>query len=292
MKPNTYNNYCKIYKNHIEKEFKEFRLKNISAVMVQKFINNKVNYSQSTIDLIYIITSNIFNYAVDLKYIKENPCRNIKKPKSQKKQIEKNKFLTIDQIKKVEFLLREKNDLRFYFFQAGLMTGAREGEILALTWDDIDFENKKISINKSATFIKGIRQVGTPKTKSSIRTISINNKLVNYLKELKHMHEEYKKEYKEYYCNNNIVFKYEYGKPYNAITVYNLSMYIERNTGIKFNFHMLRHTHASLLLENGANIKAIQERLGHSNFSTTLDIYSHVTDKLKKDTVDILDSIL
>lgn len=61
---------------------------------------------------------------------------------------------------------------------------------------------------------------------------------------------------------------------------------------IKFDFHSLRHTHATKLLESGANIKDIQKRLGHSKLSTTMDTYSHVTDKMENETVTILESII
>lgn len=98
--------------------------------------------------------------------------------------------------------------------------------------------------------------------------------------------------YGEHYINSDFVCTKENGKPVTTDTLKYLSRVVNYELHIKFNFHCLRHTHATMLLEAGANIKDIQKRLGHNKLSTTMDTYSHVTDKMSNTTVNILESVL
>lgn len=101
-----------------------------------------------------------------------------------------------------------------------------------------------------------------------------------------------KLKYGQWYNNSNFVCTKENGNPMNTNTIKILSRKINTELNINFNFHSLRHSHATMLLEAGANIKDIQKRLGHSTLSTTMDTYSHVTEKMENETVNLLESIL
>lgn len=177
--------------------------------------------------------------------------------------------------------------------QIAFHTGMRGGEVTALQWNDIDLDNKIIQvqhtlINKG----KGIFELGTPKTKSSNRTIVVGDTLINILKKHNLFQKENKLKYGEYYINSNFVCTKENGELITTDSLKYLSRVINYELGITFNFQSLRHTHATMLLEAGADIKDIQERLGHSKLATTMDTYSHVTNKMKNDTVNILENII
>ena len=101
-----------------------------------------------------------------------------------------------------------------------------------------------------------------------------------------------KLKYGLHYIDNNFVCTKESGELVTCDSLKYLSRIVNYELGINFNFHSLRHTHATMLLEGGANIKDIQQRLGHSKLSTTMDTYSHVTTKMKNDTVSILEKII
>ncbi|WP_218017309.1 tyrosine-type recombinase/integrase [Listeria newyorkensis] len=131
---------------------------------------------------------------------------------------------------------------------------------------------------------------GTPKTKGSIRTIKIGKTLIDILTTHKEQQEKNKKKYREYYTQNNFVCTMENGTLVTQNTMKYLSRVVNYDLGIKFNFHSLRHTHATMLIESGANTKGVQVRLGHSRHSTTVDTYSHVTPKMADDTVDIFEN--
>ena len=135
-------------------------------------------------------------------------------------------------------------------------------------------------------------EFSTPKTRNSIRIIDIGDTLVNILENHKKWQKNNKLEYGKYYKDNNFVCTKENGTFVTMTSLRYLSRIVNMDLQIKFNFHALRHTHATMLLENGANIKDIQARLGHTRLSTTMDVYSHVTDKMRNNTVSILENIL
>lgn len=147
---------------------------------------------------------------------------------------------------------------------------------------------EKILIGKG----KGVFEFGTPKTKSSRRIITIGSTLAAILKRQKTYQNENKLKYGQYYKKSDFVCTKENGENITTDTLKYLSRVVNYELGIDFNFHSLRHTHATMLLEAGANIKDIQKRLGHSRLATTMDTYSHVTEKMKLNTVDIFESLV
>ncbi|MEL7596843.1 MAG: site-specific integrase, partial [Clostridiaceae bacterium] len=181
----------------------------------------------------------------------------------------------------------------FYIpLQLAFNTGMRAAEVCGLTWDCIDFNNRTIKVEKIILRKEREWVFGTPKTKSSNRSILIGNTLVNILKHHKKRQIENKLKYGKHYTNNNFVCTKENGELVSTHSLKYLSRVVNYELGIKFNFHSLRHTHATMLLEAGANIKDIQHRLGHSNLATTMDTYSHVTNKLNQDSVDKFEAII
>ncbi|CAM2075856.1 MAG: Phage integrase family protein [uncultured Clostridium sp.] len=141
----------------------------------------------------------------------------------------------------------------------------RGREITALKWKNVDLENK---------------------------IISVKHTLVSILKRHKLYQKENKLKYGSYYTNSNFVCTKENGELVTTDSLKYLSRVVNYDLKISFNFHSLRHTHATMLIENGANIKTIQKRLGHSKLSTTMDTYAHVTDKMKTEVVNILENII
>jgi integrase len=195
----------------------------------------------------------------------------------------------------------------FYIpLQIAFNTGMRDSEVCGLTWDCIDLEEGKIKVEK--IILKKAMQwcFGTPKTTSSQREILIGKTLIDILKKHKKYQLENRLKYGEFYSNNLYKFE-EINKKYNSTdlvctkengelvstdSLKYLSRVVNYELGINFNFHSLRHTHATILLEADANIKDFQKRLGHSKLATTMDTYSHVTDKMNQDSVNIFEGVL
>lgn len=296
-KYNTQEYYKLLIKNHINPSIGNYKLRNIRPAILQELINSKYinGFSKTTITNILCVLSKGFKMAVyPYQFIKENPVQyvNLPKFKNTPKSNEKLKVLSHSEFKRIINRFPEKTS--FYIpLQIGYNTGMRIGEVCALTWDDIDLDNSTIEVKH--TLIgkgKGIFELGSPKTKSSYRVIKIGKTLCDILKRHKLNQKENKLFYGKYYKDSNFVCTKENGELVTTDTLKYLSRVVNYELGITYNFHSLRHTHATMLLEAGANIKDIQKRLGHSRLSTTMDIYSHVTESIEQNTVDIFESII
>lgn len=255
--------------------------KNIKRIDFQRFLNG-LNFSPSYIRKITAVIRSCIKYAMVDKII-SNDFTTLVNNKGNIKRKRKIEYLNLDEIKKlVDYCkVHRKEDEYCYLIILAIATGARVGELVALHWNDIDFENQKININKNFNFIT--RTDGLTKTQSSIRTIAVNSDTLSILKELKS-----KKTDRIFERNNKAYTKERIG----AHLYKNL-----KAIGInkKIVFHSLRHCHVALLHSIGIDWYAISKRLGHRNLTTTLNIYAYLIDeeKEKADTLikDKLNSI-
>ena len=182
-------------------------------------------------------------------------------------------------------------------------------------WDDIDFANNTLSVNRQVQMNENTKHwtFHNPKY-DSFRTIKLDTFTINLLKKEKELQEnsvnKYNNFYTHLYVNSNNEINTESGKEIKMITIRENGTYIQprimqhvgrvihgkdtENSPViskLWDFHSLRHTHATMLLEAGANPKEVQHRLGHKNIKVTLDIYSHLTEKMQEDAVDIINKI-
>ncbi len=293
LKYNTIENYRSVIKKHINPAIGKLKIKNLSPEICQKFINDKFRdgFSKQTLTIFHSILKSALNQAVHpYKLIRDNPMQYVKMPRYEAKKVTKNdlKILSVETIKKISNYLKEENS--FYIpFHIGLNTGMRVSEVTALTWDNVDLDQgiitvEKILINKDRSWV-----FGTPKTQSSYRDIKIGSTLINILKEHKSRQKLRMLRYGEFYTRSNFVCTKENGVNVTPASCKSSGRKLRDDLMIDFNFHSLRHTHATLLLESGAKPKDIQARLGHSRISITLDTYAHLTEKMKNETVDIFE---
>lgn len=262
----------------------------------QRFVDDvSAQYSKNYVDSIVASTNMIFKYAYEMRLIKTLPSEGIKRPKKkvsveelEDSEIHK-KFLEKDEL--FQFLEVAKNhhspQNSFEVFTTLAYTGMRAGELLALKWSDIDFENNTISITKTyynPNNNKKHYQILTPKTESSIGKISVDPHVIQLLKDYKvNVQDTWKN---ELYVDNNFVFTDVNGYP---LVIKKLSTWIQaimKKTDITnkhISTHSFRHTHCALLIEAGVHIKEIQERLRHKDINTTMNIYAKITNSYKKD---------
>lgn len=200
-------------------------------------------------------------------------------------------------------LLHQEEPLKHVLiFQLLITTGVRKGELTAIRWSDIDFEEKLLTVGNSYATIKNKDNDATRKTKrikkdtkndSSNRILPLDNQTLSLLQQWRSIQA---KELFQFGVNTNnsnqLVFTYVNGdgdvnQPLHADYANNIMKRLEKKHQLKhITIHGLRHTHATLLLESGANIKETQDRLGHKNSETTLNTYSHVTEKAQRNAVE------
>lgn len=289
VKPSTFENVKSKVEKMTEEHFDGLKLKKITVAYCQRVVielsKNYVLYNH------YLsVINRIFKYAVLMDILDSNPFDKVIKPKSRQTQ-RKGNFLTKEELK--EFLKLAQNTTLSYFFPlVHLMsyTGLRQGEALALKWSDIDFENKKITVNKTAVRIKERQTLQTPKTKNSKRVISIDSATLSILKSWKKDQIKiYFKNGKHFGGDENFIFTNQRGE---WVHIHNFIRYFKRFIADhklkQITPHGLRHTHASLLFSAGVEPKNISDRLGHSTVQITLDLYTHITEEQRTDTVDKL----
>ena len=322
-KYNTQTGYEMIIRNHIKPAFGIYKLKSLTPAILQEFINNKYLTGMSKHHLTNIITvvSGSLKYAVHpCKFIKETPMQYVKYPKYEHSKVEiDHKIITPNEFDRI--IERFPFGSTFYIsIMIGYYTGCRIGEVMSLTWNDIDLDKGTLDINKIIYKRKPNWYFGSTKTQSSVRNIKIGKSLVDALKKHKVWQMENRLKYGKHYMQQyeveeidektneklrriyslpvsmdimmrpiNMVCTKENGERITPDTFKYASKVIHYSLGILFNFHSLRHTHATTLIENNANIKDVQNRLGHANIETTLGTYTHSTAKSNEQSVDIFE---
>lgn len=295
LKYNTYENYRFTIKNHINGYLGKKKLTDLSPALLQNFINAefKKGYSKKTMTITHSVLKNALNMAVyPWGLIKQNPMLYVKIPKYEERPTTK-KDLKIISLEDFDHMLEITPEGHPFYIplNIGFYTGMRVGEVCGLTWDNVDFSNGTITVEKQMVKNDGAWVYGTPKTSSSNRTIFIGQTLLAILKKHKKQQLENRMKYGKLYIDSNAVCTKEYGELVTPSVVKWNTRRISNALSLSFNFHSLRHTHATLLLENGAKMKEISDRLGHSRISITMDTYSHVTDKMRNETVDIMENL-
>lgn len=291
VKESTLNKTTETFNNHILPLYGSLYMDKITVVFCQEAVNEWYKTLQKY-KAVSNYVSRIFEYAISIGIVEKNPVKKISMP-IKKVDVQEEKVLNFyDKEELAHFfncLKREDKPLQLALFRTLAFTGARKGEILALQWRDINFIDNTININKTVTLgLNNTLIIQTPKTKTSVRTISMDNQTMAILK-------SWKKTQKENYfklgfntlnptqlvfpsVKNTIMQPPKVGKYLDRIiNLYNLK---------RITTHGFRHTHCSILFEAGATIKEVQDRLGHSDVQTTMNIYAHVSKKAKENTAD------
>lgn len=304
LKYNTVKNYRNILKKYIIPKLGKYRVRALSPEMLQEFIDDIADnattkqgnpLAQHTVAIIFTVTKEALRRAVfPYRIIKDNPMAYVDMPKYEpqpKKTKQDLKIISLDQYRELLNYFPAADSFHMPLVIA-FNTGMRRGEICALTWDKIDLVNNTITVDSNMIqHGKGTYELASPKTKASYRTIDIGQTLVNELKEKRKSQMENQMRYGHLYDKSNFVCTEENGSPVLPNTIKYKARLVQDKLHMNFNFHSLRHTHATMLLEAGEKMKVVSERLGHSRISTTMDTYSHVTHKMRKNTVSLIEQI-
>jgi integrase len=313
--------YVGIINNHLKPAFGHYQLKNLQAGKIQEFVNNlkKRDFSKRHTENILSTLKNALNYAIEpLQFIKVNPAQFVKLPRFEKQAKQR---IVIEQENFEKIISRFPEGNKWHLpLMIGYHTGMRISEVFALTWDDIDLENAVIDVTKQTIRYKPddgkIKWcLGPTKTRAGARRFKIGSTLLELLKRENIRQKQNRLLYGEFYRkygtrefkdkNKEVLFEIIAGTgDINLVCVDHdggmittdsfkyCSRVIHHELKLDFDFHSLRHTHATILAESGANPKALQIRMGHDKIETTFKTYIHKTQIMEDESIELFERAL
>lgn len=293
---NTKNDYLSRINTHIIPMIGRYKLNELSNSIMQDFYNQLINEKKLkavSAKKVMDIINGCLKYAKKNKLIYDLPT-DIEKQKLEKPKIE---YWSQEEVN--FFLNYIKGTYLYTPIFIDVLTGLRIGELCGLRWCDVDLENGFITVNHQLIHDKRLKvlMLADLKTSSSHRTITIPKILIDYLKELKGQRNASKNDYvvldrKDFkYTPRSLSMNFtkkvsKFALPIDEVE--NKDNYMQLK---QISFHGLRHTHATILIANGENVKVVSERLGHTDIKMTLNTYTHVLENMKTETANLLDKI-
>jgi len=279
IKNATYVRYKGIIEQRLNPQFGDKEMNTITKREIQLYVSNLAEseserthsvLSGSSVRMVVAVLKLVFNYAYDYEIIDAIPTQRIRQPKPYRQDVYK--VFTRDEQIELEELVRASKDDANYGIILSMYTGMRLGEVCALNWDDIDFEEGLLHVTKTYSVVRKEKAKGrqwfyeliSPKTATSTRVIPLPPYILEDLKQMKE--------------RSNLPFVFnEKGEKrmHPKVMRWRLVNLLETNNKRVLSFHALRHTFATRAVENGMDVKTLSAILGHANASTTLNIYSH-----------------
>jgi len=283
VKPRTVDNYKGVVRSRIKPGLGAVKLDALTPHTIQSYYNglSKEGLAPKSVKNIHGIFHKALQQAVANGYIKINPADSCILPRAVRKELK-----PMDEDMITAFLKAVQGHQFEHLFTVTLFTGMREGEALGLLWECVDLTKGTITVDKQLQLIRGSRgQYQMVPTKNSKgRTISIAPFVVSTLKKVKHKQLENRLRFGEAWEDSGFVFTDDLGHHLSASTVYKSFKAVMVQIGSpETRFHDLRHSYAVASIKSGDDIKTVQENLGHATAAFTLDIYGHVTEKMKQE---------
>ena len=276
--------------------FENIYLKDLTTLDVQEWVNGLYGKSGSTnkdrnpktVKNIFMNLKAACNKAVQADIISKNPCNGVELKKCDSKKVDPYTKEEVDELMKAM-----KGDEIEFPIHLDLILGLRRGELLALKWSDIDYEKKQVHIQRNIVLDENRKIVEkTPKSKSSNRYLSLSDSQCLMLKLEQAKQKERAKKNSNYKDNDLVVCKAD-GSYYNPDVFSSKFNRLLKKNGLRhIRLHDIRHTNCTLLLLNGVNMKTMQGRLGHSDYSVTANTYSHVTAEADRAASELADSFI
>lgn len=291
----TYKRYCRMLETRLLPYFGHFYVNKIKPTDIMQFydllskdtqlVRKKDNNGSKTLKPLsgktilehHRLLRAMLHKAVYWQVIVSNPAERVQPPKVKKP---KRKYYDDDQCKILLENLEQLDEEQIKYKTAIILTvftGVRLGELMGLEWNDIDFRNGIVSINRSSQYLadKGVF-TKVPKTESSIREVAIPDFVISLLEEYKLWYEEQKSLYGELWIDSNRLFVQADGKPMHPSTISKWFVKFIGQIGLPvINFHGLRHTNATLLIAQNIDVAVVAARLGHAQITTTFNFYVH-----------------
>jgi integrase len=290
---NTFRQYQQVTKQYILPALEEHRLRELKPEHIQQLYNGMVRqgFGLRTIQLTHAVIHRALAHAIRLGLISRNPDDATTPPRPKRKEMQ---FLDENQVQQLLITAKARNDRLYALYYMAIATGMRQGELLGLKWADLDWEQSALQVHRQLTKKKGGgREFTLPKTKAGIRRIDLGKEGLQVLKE----HQQ--KQYMSMVAAGNkwqdqeLVFPTSIGTPmYGEYLIKRFKLILNEARLPDIRFHDLRHTAASLMLNNGIPVIIVSRRLGHSRPSITLDVYGHLIPGKQREAASLMDQLL
>ena len=308
IRPNTLVRYKDTYRKHISPVLGKMKMSDITQMEIKTLLKNMKNkgYGFEIRNSVKIMFVDMFNKALTDEFVRRNPAKGITVKRDEEKEI---KVLTEEE--QIVFFDCCKGTFYDNFFIVAVTTGMRIGEIAGLRLEDIDFENKKVNVNRTLVYAKYDGEekktfhIEEPKTKTSTRSIPINRQCEMALKkQIMQKRIIANKAPKSKQIDNqfkDLLFTTKYNTPLNAQNICDAIEKIVNEINLvrdyteemeKFTCHAFRHTFATRCFEAGIKPKTVQKYLGHATLQMTMDLYTSVLPKHMTDEMDKLEERL
>jgi len=310
LKPSTRKGYADLVAAYIAPHLGDVRLCDLTAGRIVSFYEklrtsgrrrapksrpDDFSLSESTVHHVHVALSAALGHAAEIGLFggRPNPMTRIPKksrPKASSEHRPEMRLWSIDEVR--AFLAAAAEDRLGMLFELALATGMRRGELVALRWEDVDFDRSIIAVRRNTVTVGYEAVEGTPKSKRA-RTIDIDADTVTALRAHRRRQLEERMAWGEAWQDHGLVFTREDGTPLHPQRATQLLRRISKRAGVsEVRLHDLRHTHATLGLAAGVPPKVMQERLGHSSIQITLDLYSHVVPGMQADAASKIGALL
>lgn len=288
LSPTTVNSYEVVINNHLIPSLGNIKLTDLRPLTINEYYNTKLEtLSGRTVLHHHRMLRKALQDAVNWQVIKNNPCDSVESPKAKKYRAD---VYDKEDIKKLITAL-SGHELEAHVSLA-LFLGLRRGELLALKWSDINYKDSTITIQSNLVVANSNLVLKEPKTEDSMRTIVLTHEILEILRKYKISQKEQKLRFGKHYKDDDFIFTKEDGELINPGSFsHTFSDFLKKSNLRHIRLHDLRHTNATLMLMSNIPAKVASARLGHSNVSTTLDIYSHVLKDMEKEVSDKISDI-
>jgi len=291
LRPKTIKQYTTIVRLHILSYLGAVRLRDLRPDMIQKLYNSKLAAGSGvrTVQMIHAVLHKSLNQALKLGLVTRNPSNAVSKPKLIRTEM---KVLNDTQVRT---LLLAASETEYYaLFYIAVSTGLRQGEILGLKWSDLDWGTRHLKIQRQLQRVGGKGLIFCePKSRAGRRTIVLGRSAIDALRKHFKNQQLQRQAAGDEWIETDLIFTSSIGTPLDHRNVFRIYKELLKTAGLTdMRFHDLRHTAATIMLQQNVHPKVVQERLGHSDISLTLNTYSHVMPGMQEEAADKIDEVL
>jgi integrase len=291
VRPRTLEQYQQVARQYIIPVLGSIKLKDLRPDQIQAMYNAYLDrgMSRRNVIMVHAVLHRAFVHALKQGLVSRNPVDAVTRPKLQHTEMH-----TLDDKQVRTLLLAVQGTIWDAFYYVEITTGLRQGEILGLKWNDLDWHTKQLHVQRQVQRIHGQGMVySEPKTKAGRRVIVLGQTTIEKLRKHVELQQLEREVAGLRWKDNDLIFPTSIGTPVEPTNLLKRYKALLDQCGLPdIRFHDLRHTAATLMLQQGVHPKVVQERLGHSEIGMTLNTYSHVIPSMQEDAADKMDEII